>query len=470
MQRKVSITETVLRDGQQSLMATRMKLSDILPIVEVMNKAGYHSLECWGGATFDSCIRFLNEDPWKRLRIIKEKAPDVPLQMLLRGQNLVGYRHYADDIVDLFVKKAVENGIDIFRIFDALNDTRNITSALKAVKKYGAHAQLAICYTISEVHTVDYFTNLAKELFELGADSICIKDMSGILTPNVATQMIGEIKKVVAIPVAVHTHSTSGISQMTYLAAVEAGADIIDCAISPFAEGTSQPATESLRIILRELGFNVDLDVKALKQIASHFKVIRDKYLESGELDALMMFVDPETLLYQVPGGMLSNLLAQLKESGAENKFEEVLLEIAKVRADLGYPPLVTPMSQMVGTQAVFNVLTNERYKVVPNEVKDYLRGKYGKSPIDISASFRKTIVEDSEVVSGRPADYLKPEIEELTKELGDLARCEEDLLTYALFPQIGREFLEQKYAANPPSQGIDQKNGVTRIFARYKN
>ncbi|WP_320163702.1 oxaloacetate decarboxylase subunit alpha [uncultured Trichococcus sp.] len=474
--RKISITETVLRDAHQSLIATRMSTSDMIPIIETMNQAGYYALECWGGATYDAAIRFLNEDPWERLREIKKRTPNVKLQMLLRGQNLIGYRHYADDIVDKFIQKAVDNGIDIFRIFDALNDTRNLQASLQAVKKYGAHAQLTICYTISDVHTVDYYTALAEEMSEMGADSICIKDMAGILTPKIATELISAIKKVINVPLNIHTHATSGISQMTYMAAIEAGADIIDCAISPFSEGTSQPPTESMGLVLEELGYSTGLNVFKLEEIADYFKPVRDNYLVSGELDPKMMGVDPKALIYQVPGGMLSNLNSQLKQAKASDKYEEVLREVPLVRADLGYPPLVTPMSQMVGTQAVFNVLTGERYKMVPNEVKDYLHGKYGKTPVPIADVFRFQLIGGDKVITDRPADHLEPEFEKMKAELGDLARNDEDVLTYALFQQVGKAYLEKKYAPEKASEDFlsankvmqESQEEVIRIQARY--
>lgn len=450
----VEITETVLRDAHQSLMATRMSTQEMLPIIEKMDQVGYYSMECWGGATFDAAIRFLNEDPWERLRAIKERAPHTRLQMLLRGQNLLGYRHYADDIVEKFVEKASENGIDIFRIFDALNDARNLEASLKAVKKYGKHAQLTICYTISEVHTIEYYTQLAKELEKMGADSICIKDMAGILTPFVAKELVHALKNVLTVPLSLHTHATSGVSQMTYLMAVEAGVDMIDTAISPFSEGTSQPPTESMAIALNEGFATTKLNLQLLEEIADYFKPIRDKYLANQQLDPKMMAVDPKALLYQVPGGMLSNLYSQLKQANATEKYEAVLKEVPQVRKDLGYPPLVTPMSQMVGTQAVFNVLTGERYKMVPNEIKEYLQGSYGRSPMPISDDFRKQIIHNEPVITDRPADHLQPEFERLKKEIGNNARTDEDVLTYALFPQVGKEFLIKKYS----TQEVEQK------------
>ena len=464
----VEITETVLRDAHQSLMATRMSTQEMLPIIEKMDQVGYYSLECWGGATFDATIRFLNEDPWERLRAIKKRAPHTKLQMLLRGQNLLGYRHYADDIVDKFIEKASENGIDIFRIFDALNDSRNLEASLKAVKKYGKQAQLTICYTISEVHTIEYYTQLAKELEKMGADSICIKDMAGILTPFVAKELVRSLKSVLTVPLSLHTHATSGISQMTYLMAVEAGVDRIDTAISPFSEGTSQPPTESMAIALNEGFATTKLNLQLLEEIADYFKPIRDKYLANQQLAPKMMAVDPKALLYQVPGGMLSNLYSQLKQANATEKYEAVLKEVPQVRKDLGYPPLVTPMSQMVGTQAVFNVLAGERYKMVPNEIKEYLKGSYGRSPMPISDDFRKKIIHNESVITNRPADHLQPEFERLKKEIGNSARTDEDVLTYALFPQVGKEFLIKKYSAQKVEQkreAIDEEQTI-RISA----
>lgn len=470
---KVHINETVLRDAHQSLMATRMSTADMLPIVETMDKAGYYALECWGGATYDAAIRFLQEDPWERLRDIRQRAPQTKLLMLLRGQNLLGYRHYADDIVDKFVEKAVENGIDIFRVFDALNDVRNIEASVKAVKKHQAHAQLTICYTISEVHTIQYYADLTKQLVQMGADSICLKDMAGILTPGVAKELVKAIKAVTDIPLNIHTHSTSGIAQMTYMAAVEAGADIIDCAISSFSEGTSQPSAESLAIALEELGYDTGLNIDTLDEVADYFKDIRNKYLDAGTLDPKMHFADPKALIYQVPGGMLSNLNAQLKQANAIHRFDEVLREVPSVREDLGYPPLVTPMSQMVGTQAVFNVLSGERYKMVPNEVKDYLRGKYGQSPAPVTEEFRRSIIGDDEVLTDRPADHLAPEFASLKEELGSLAQSDEDVLTYALFPQVGKAYLEKKQEgreqAAAASNNAGEKDEVIRIQARIR-
>ena len=443
---KIKVMETCLRDGHQSLMATRMTTAEMLPIIEKLDSVGYHSLEMWGGATFDAAIRYLNEDPWERLREIKKRAKNTKLQMLLRGQNLLGYRHYPDDIVERFIKKSIQNGIDIIRIFDALNDVRNLQTACAATKKYGGHAQLAISYTISPVHTIEYYKNLALEMQEIGADSIAIKDMSGILLPETASKLVSELKSVLRVPLEVHTHATAGLASMTYIKAVEAGADIIDTAISLFAGGTSQPATESIVRALegteRETGF----DLEILKDIAEYFKPIRAKYIADGTFKPQALMTEPSIVEYQLPGGMLSNLLAQLQMQKAEHKYEDVLREIPKVRADLGYPPLVTPLSQMVGTQAVFNVLTGQRYKLIPNEIKNYVRGLYGKSPVPISEEIKKVIIGDEEVFMGRPADKLAPEYDQMVEESRDFARSEEDVLSYALFPQVAKDFLIKKY------------------------
>ncbi|MDN6625719.1 MAG: oxaloacetate decarboxylase subunit alpha [Pisciglobus halotolerans] len=460
-QQDVGFMETVLRDAHQSLMATRMTTEEMLPILETMDAAGYYSLECWGGATFDASIRFLNEDPWERLRSFKSKVKQTNLQMLLRGQNLLGYRHYADDIVEKFVEKAILNGIDIIRIFDALNDVRNMEACVKACKKYNGHAQLAICYTISPVHTISYYKQLTKQLEDLGADSICIKDMAGILTPQVTRELIPALKEVTSLPIEIHTHATSGISEMTYLTAVEMGADRIDTAISPFSGGTSQPATESLSIVLSEMGYETHLKKELLEEIADYFKPIKAKYLKETILDPKMLTVDPKALLYQVPGGMLSNLYSQLKQAKAEDRYEAVLKEVPKVREDLGFPPLVTPMSQMIGTQAVFNVLSGERYKMIPNEIKDYVKGSYGKSPAPISEEIKQKIIGDETVLTGRPADLLEPEFETMKKEIHHIARTEEDVLIYAMFPQLGETFLKKKY--NPKEAQSDE---VIRINA----
>lgn len=443
---KIKVMETCLRDGHQSLIATRMTTAEMLPIIETLDKVGYHSLEMWGGATFDAAVRFLKEDPWERLREIRKRAKNTKLQMLLRGQNLLGYRHYADDIVEKFVKKSIENGIDIIRIFDALNDVRNLKAACEATKKYGGHAQLALSYTISPVHTIEYYKNLALEMEKIGADSIAIKDMSGILLPEVAYELVKELKSVLKVPVEVHTHATAGLASMTYIKAIEAGADIIDTAISPFAGGTSQPATESIVRALAGTGRETGFDLEILKEIAEYFKPIRAKYLQNGTLNPQALMTEPSIVEYQLPGGMLSNLLSQLKAQKAEHKYEEVLKEIPRVRADLGYPPLVTPLSQMVGTQAVFNVLTGSRYKMVPNEIKDYVKGLYGKSPVPIADDIKEKIIGKQEAFTGRPADLIAPEFEKLKEESKDFARTEEDVLTYALFPQVAKEYLTGKY------------------------
>ena len=442
---RVKITETSLRDGHQSLMATRLTTAEILPIVEKMDRAGYYSLEVWGGATFDSAIRFLNEDPWERLREIRKRAKNTKLQMLLRGQNLLGYRHYADDIVDKFVEKSIKNGIDIIRIFDALNDVRNIRCASESTKKYGGHSQLAICYTISPVHTIEYYKNLALEMQNMGADSIAIKDMAGILLPYRAYELVSELKKVINVPIEVHTHNTAGLGAMTNLKSIEAGIDIVDTAISPLSGGTSQPATESLVRTLQGTEYDTGINLGLLKEIAEYFKPIRKKYLDKGTLNPQALCTEPNIVEYQLPGGMLSNMLSQLKAQKAENKYEDVLKEIPKVRADLGYPPLVTPMSQMVGTQAVFNVLTGERYKMIPKEIKDYVKGMYGKSPVPISEEMKKKIIGDEEVFNGRPADLLNNEYDEIKKEAGSLVKSEEDVLTYAMFPQVAQTYFEKR-------------------------
>lgn len=445
MKKTIKIVETVLRDGHQSLAATRMRTEQMLPILEEMDQAGYYALECWGGATFDACLRYLNEDPWERLRQIRSVVKNTKLQMLLRGQNLLGYHNYPDDVVEAFIQKAVENGIDIFRIFDALNDVRNLETAIRAVKKYGAHAQGTICYTISEVHTDAYYFNIVDRLLDLGVDSICLKDMAGILTPARAYSLVTGIKARTDLPVDIHTHATAGISEMTYLKAVEAGADIIDTAISPFSGGTSQPATESLHISLEELGYADGLDTTSLESIADYFAPIRDEFLEEGIINPKVMQTEPRALLYQVPGGMLSNLLSQLTEAGQEDKYGQVLQEVPRVREDLGFPPLVTPLSQMVGTQAVMNVLTGERYKMVPNEIKDYVKGLYGKSPAPIAAEIRQQIIGQDEVVDSRPADLLEPGLERARQESQDFAQSEEDVLSYIAFPAQAEHFLRKR-------------------------
>lgn len=443
--KKIQFTETVLRDGQQSLIATRMPTSDMLPILKTMDQAGYHALEMWGGATFDACLRFLNEDPWERLRAIRKEVKKTKLQMLLRGQNLLGYKNYADDVVADFVTKSVENGIDILRLFDALNDVRNLETAIRATKAAGGHCQTAISYTTSQIHTVDYFVDLANKMADLGADSICIKDMAGVLTPQTGYELVSRIKDAVDLPLEVHTHATSGIAEMTCLKVAEAGADIIDTAISSFAGGTSQPATESVAIALEDCGFATGLDLQKVAEIAEHFNPVRDRFREEGLLNPKVKDIEPKTLIYQVPGGMLSNLLSQLTEQGLQDKYEEVLAEVPKVRADLGYPPLVTPLSQMVGTQALMNVISGERYKLVPSEIKDYVKGLYGQSPAPISEEIKETIIGDAEVITVRPADLLAPQLPAFKEEIAEYAKSEEDVLMYALFPQQAQDFLGRR-------------------------
>jgi oxaloacetate decarboxylase (Na+ extruding) subunit alpha len=445
MTKKLKITETVLRDGHQSLIATRMTTAEMLPILEAMDDVGYHALEMWGGATYDACIRFLDEDPWDRLRAIRKLVKKTNLQMLLRGQNLLGYKHYADDVVDEFVNKAVGNGIDIIRIFDALNDTRNLESAIKATKKYGAHAQGCVSYTISPVHTNDMFVQLGKEIEQMGADSFCIKDMAGLLDPYGTYDMMKELKSKLSIPVELHTHATSGLGSMTYMKAVEAGVDIIDTAISPFAEGTSQPPTEPLVAAFKGTQWDTGLDLAKLDKVTEHFRPIREKYIASGLMDPKLMGVDINTLLYQVPGGMLSNLVSQLKESNAMDKFEEVLREVPRVREDFGYPPLVTPSSQIVGTQAVLNVVMGERYKMVPNEARQLVKGMYGKTTVPIKEEIVKKILGDEKQITCRPADLLPPELAQARKDAAEYMQQEEDVLTQAFFPKPAQTFFKRR-------------------------
>ena len=445
---KVGITETVCRDAHQSLIATRMTTDEILPALPLMDKVGYHSMEVWGGATFDACLRFLNEDPWDRLRKIRAAAPNTKLQMLFRGQNVLGYRHYADDVVEYFVQKSIANGIDIIRIFDALNDVRNLQTAINATKKEGGHVQAAISYTISPVHNNEFFVKLAKEYENCGADSICIKDMAGLLTPYNAFELVTSLKKEVNVPIQLHTHYTSGVGSMTYLKAIEAGVDVVDCALSPLALGTSQPPTEPLVATLSGTEYDTGINLEALTEIADYFKPLREKFLDSGLLSTKVMGVDINTLKYQVPGGMLSNLVSQLKQQGKEEKFEEVLKEIPRVRKDLGYPPLVTPTSQIVGTQAVLNVIMGERYKMVSKETKGICKGEYGRTPVPIDEEFRKQIIGEEEAITCRPADLISPELDRLTKEAAEWIEQDEDVLSYALFDQVAVKFFEQRKAA----------------------
>ncbi len=445
MANKVKITETVLRDSHQSLIATRMTTDEMIEILPELDKVGYHSLEAWGGATFDSCLRFLNEDPWQRLRTIKDHCPNTPLQMLFRGQNILGYRHYADDVVEYFVQKCVANGMDIIRIFDALNDPRNLKTAIDATKKEKGHVQAAISYTTGPVFTNEYFAKYAKQLEEMGADSICIKDMSGLLKPYDAYDLVTAIKSIVKIPIQLHTHYTSGLASMTVLKAIEAGVDVVDTAISPMALGTSQPATEPIVATLQDTPFDTGLDLAQLDKISKHFDALREKYIANGQLDPKLLKVNVNALMYQVPGGMLSNLLSQLKQAGKSEKLQEVLEEVPRVREDAGYPPLVTPTSQIVGTQAVFNVLMGERYKNVTKEFKGMVRGDYGKTPCPIDPEFVKKIIGDEKQITCRPADEIKPELETLRAKLGDKAQQEEDVLSYALFDQVALKFFDKR-------------------------
>lgn len=463
MAKPIKICDCTLRDGQQSLIATRMRIEDMLPILDKMDKVGFGAVEVWGGATFDSCLRYLKEDPWERLRKFRSAFKNTKLQMLLRGQNILGYRHYADDVVEAFVRKSIENGIDILRIFDALNDARNLETAVKAVKmEKGAHAQLAISYTLSDVHTLEYYVNLAKTYRDLGADSICIKDMAGLLLPKPAYDLVKAIKEEVDLPIEVHSHYTSGVASMTYLKAVEAGADIIDTDMSPLSMGTAQPATEVMVAALKGTEYDTGLDESLLKEISDYFKPIREEAIDSGLLSPKMLAVDIATLLYQVPGGMLSNLVSQLKAANAEDKYDEVLKEIPKVRADLGYPPLVTPSSQIVGTQAVLNILMGERYKMVPKETKDIVRGRYGRTPVPISEEIRKKIIGDEEPITCRPADLLAPELEKAEAEISDYKEKDEDVLSYVLFPQQAIEYFKfrqaQKFGIDPNLADVDHR------------
>ena len=448
MAQKVKFVETVLRDANQSLIATRLPFAKFEPMLSTIDKAGYYAIECWGGATFDVCLRYLNEDPWERLRKIRAAVPNTKLQMLQRGQNVLGYSHYPDDFVRLFVQKAVENGMDIVRIFDALNDTNNLKVAMEATVKAGAIASGTLSYTTSPVHTQKKYVEMVKELKEMGASTICIKDMAGIMGPKEAYDLVSAIKDAAPeLPIDLHTHSTTGLAFMTYLKAVEAGVDIIDTAISPFSGGTSQPATETLAYALRQLGYEVDLDDKMTKKMADYFKTVRDGYIADGTLMPKSMATDTQCLTYQIPGGMLSNLLSQLKQMNALDRLDEALLETPKVREDMGYPPLVTPTSQMVGVQAVTNVLQGERYKKVSNEVKAYCRGEYGRTPAPIDPEVLKKILGDEKPLEGRYADTLEPAFEKTKAELGDMARSDEDVLSYIAFPQLAEKFFEERKA-----------------------
>ncbi len=450
----IGFTDTTFRDGQQSLIATRMKTEEMLPILEKMDQQGFHSMEVWGGATFDACLRFLKEDPWERLKKIKAVCKNTKLQMLFRGQNMLGYKAYADDVVEAFLVKAIENGIDIIRVFDALNDVRNIDLSIKVIKKQKAHAQAAISYTLSEVHTEEYYLKLAKQFESMGADSIAIKDMAGLLLPHAAYSLVKALKKTVKLPIQVHSHYTSGVAAMSYIKAVEAGADVIDTAMSPFALGTSQPSTEVCLVALKGMGFDSSLDENKLEEIASMLRPLREEAISSGLLDPKVLGVDISTLIYQVPGGMLSNLVSQLKAQKAEDRFEEVLKEIPKVRADFGYPPLVTPSSQIVGTQAVMNVMTGERYKLIPKETKDLVRGMYGKTPVPIKEDIRKKIIGNDKPITERPGSLIKAQMKTFEKEIAEYKESDLDVLSYALFPPVALEFFKlrqaKKYAIDP--------------------
>ncbi len=458
---KVKITETVLRDSHQSLIATRMTTEEMLPILETMDQIGYHSLEAWGGATFDSCMRFLNEDPWERLRKIRDKVKNTKLQMLFRGQNILGYRHYSDDVVEYFVQKSIANGIDILRIFDALNDPRNLKTAIDATKREGGHVQAAVSYTTGPIYTLEYYANYAKQLEEMGADSICIKDMAGLLKPYDAYDMVKALKESVKIPVQLHTHYTSGLASMTLLKAVEAGVDVIDTAISPMALGTSQPPTEALVAALQGTAYDTGINLADLDAITKYFTPLREKYLSSGQLNPKALKVDVNALMYQVPGGMLSNLMSQLAQAGKSDKLTEVLEEVPRVRADVGYPPLVTPSSQIVGTQAVFNVIMGERYKTVTKEFKGVVRGDYGKTAVPIDPAFIKKIIGDEKPTTCRPADLLSPELEKLRGEIAPYLEQEEDVLSYALFPEVSKKFFEYRKAKK---YGLDGENADPKL------
>ncbi len=444
---RVKITETILRDAHQSLAATRMTIDDMLPALEKLDQVGYNALECWGGATFDSAMRFLNEDPWDRLRKIRAACPNTKLQMLLRGQNLLGYKHYADDVVDYFVARSIANGIDIIRIFDALNDFRNIEKALQACRREGGHAQGCIAYTTSPFHSIEKFVSDAKQLQEMGADSVCIKDMAGLLLPYDAFKLVKAMKETLSIPIELHTHYTSGVGSMTYLKAIEAGCDIVDTALSPLAMGTSQPPTEPLVATLAGTDYDTGLDLLKLTAISEHFRGIREKWISSGLISPKMLGVDVNALIYQVPGGMLSNLVSQLQQAGKEDQLDEVLREVPRVREDFGYPPLVTPSSQIVGTQAVMNVIMGERYKMVPKESRGVVKGEYGRTPAPINPEVQKKILGDELPITCRPADLIEPELDKIRTQAAEYIEQEEDILTYAMFPQVAEKFFKWRRA-----------------------
>ncbi|MBR6233954.1 MAG: oxaloacetate decarboxylase subunit alpha [Erysipelotrichaceae bacterium] len=445
----VRIVETSVRDGHQSLFATRMTTKEVVDLCKIYDDAGYYAIEVWGGATFDAAMRFLNEDPWERLREVRKACKKSKLQMLFRGQNILGYRHYSDDVVDMFCKKSIENGIDIIRVFDALNDIRNLRQAVESTKKYGGECQIALSYTTSPVHTIDYYVSLAKEVESLGADSLCIKDMAGVLLPEDATKLVTALKKEISIPIELHSHCTAGVCEMTYMAAIKAGVDIVDTSLSPLSNGTAQPSTQALADALKGTKYDPKLNMDVLHKAEPIMTQIVNKYVKNGLLNPKSLQINPNILTYQVPGGMLSNMIKQLTDQGAMDKYEEVLREIPKVRKDLGYPPLVTPMSQMVGTQAVLNVLNGERYKMCAKEIKDYLHGRYGKSPAEVDPDIRKKIIGDDEIITCRPADLLEPEFEKLKEQYKDIARSDEDVLSLALFENVAVDFLKKKYAAD---------------------
>ena len=449
----VKIVETCLRDGTQSLFATRMTTDEIVEIAKELDNAGYYAMEVWGGATFDACLRFLNEDPWERLRRIKAVCKHTKLQMLFRGQNILGYRHYSDDVVDMFCKKSIENGIDVIRIFDALNDIRNLKQAVKSTKKYGGECQIALSYTTSPVHTIEYYVDLAKEVEKLGADSLCIKDMAGVLLPEDATKLIKALKKNTKLPIELHGHCTGGICEMTYMAAIKAGVDIIDTSLSPLSGGTAQPSTQAFNVALKGTKYDPKLNLDAIYNAEPLVEKIRAKYVANGLLNPKALSPNPNILKYQVPGGMLSNLMNQLKGQNALDKYDDVLQEIPRVRKDMGYPPLVTPLSQMVGTQAVLNILMGERYKVVAKEIKEYLHGRYGRFPSKVDPEISKKIIGDDEVITCRPADLLKPEFKELKEKYKDIARSDEDVLSLALFENVAFDYLNNKYNPKPKEE-----------------
>ncbi len=459
----IKITETILRDAHQSLIATRMPTELMLPIIPKMDQVGFYSVECWGGATFDASMRFLKEDPWDRLRKLRAGFKNTKLQMLLRGQNLLGYRHYADDVVEYFVQKSIANGIDIIRIFDCLNDLRNLEASVRACNKEKGHAQVALSYTLGDAYTLDYWTNIARQIEEMGADSICIKDMAGLLLPYEASKLITAMKSATKLPIQLHTHYTSGVASMTYLKAVEAGVDVIDTAMSPFALGTSQPATEVMVETFKGTPYDSGLDQGLLAEIADYFRPYREECLKSGLLDPKVLGVNIKTLLYQVPGGMLSNMVSQLKEQNASDKYDQVLQEIPKVRKDFGEPPLVTPSSQIVGTQAVFNVLMGERYKMATDQTKDLLSGKYGRTVKPFNSEVQKKVIGDREVITCRPADLLEKELDKIEEEMRPWKQQEEDVLSYALFPQVAMDFFKYRQAQQDrvDMTQADTKNGA---------